>query len=158
MPHRRLAHLDQQGVFLPCETEVDAYKVEEDRIEVLFALDTSGSCWGLKDRFFKAAMSLPERKFDINLCCFDTSVYETDLASKKVYGGGGTSFSIIEEYIQKQLKDGKMKRYPTVFVITDGDGDRVTPQISKNWYFFLSENHRHCIPKESQVFMLSDFE
>ena len=45
-----------------------------------------------------------------------------------------------------------------VFVITDGYGDVFLPEKKKNWYWFLSEDAKNYIPKESKVFMLEDFE
>ena len=108
-------------MFLPSEMEIDERDFEKTQIDVWFFLDTSGSCWNLKDRFFTAAASLPPERFNIRLFCFDTVVKETTLESKKVYGGGGTCFKILEEEIQKEIRQGA--EYPTgVFVITDGYG------------------------------------
>ena len=141
-------------MFLPSEME------EEDRsdpkkITVWFFQDTSGSCIHLKDRFFKAAMSLSTKKFDVKMHCFDTQVYETDLESKKLYGFGGTYFHIIEYHIQSNLKG---KEYPTVFVATDGYGTFVSPEYPKKWYWFLTNNYRNNIPGECNIFNLSDYE
>jgi hypothetical protein len=106
-------------MFLPSDMEIEDDNDEKTRIKVYFYLDTSGSCWGLKDRFFAAALSLPDDRFDIRLFCFDTTVQETTLESRKIYGGGGTSFSILEAHIQKEIKE--KGEYPeAVFVITDG--------------------------------------
>ena len=83
--NRRLAGVDND-LFLPTDCDVDHWK--KDRLPVYFFLDTSGSCWNLKDRFFTAALSLPIKRFEVRLFCFDTEVKETTLASKQVYGGG----------------------------------------------------------------------
>jgi hypothetical protein len=148
-----------QDMFLPSEFEVEEDEFEKSKIDVLFYQDTSGSCVHLAERFFKAAMSLPEERFNIHMCCFDTQVYETTIASKKLYGFGGTSFDILERYIQSQLSNGKMARYPdAVFVITDGYGNKVMPAKPKNWYWFLSTNYTSYIPKECNTFDLSKFE
>ena len=156
--HRRFAMMDNGGLMLPTEMEVEDEFFDEDKIEIILFQDTSGSCAHLKDRFFKAGASLPPEKFEVHLCCFDTQVYETTFESKKLYGFGGTSFPCLEQYIQAQLKAGKFKKYPTVFVITDGYGDVINPELPQNWYWFLSENYNYYIPQKSNVFMLSDYE
>ena len=154
--HRRMSLLPRK-MFLPSEMEIDERDFEKTRIDVWFFLDTSGSCWNLKDRFFTAAASLPPERFNIRLFCFDTVVKETTLESKKVYGGGGTCFKILEEEIQKEIRQGA--EYPTgVFVITDGYGTAVKPEKPQNWYWFLSAKYRTHIPKECNVFNLADYE
>jgi len=142
---------------LPTPMEVEREKF--DKIKVWFFLDTSGSCAHLADRFFKAATSLSEEKFDLKLFCFDTRVYPVDIKKRNLSGFGGTSFTCIEQYIQAEIKKSENPQYPkAVFLITDGYGDVVKPQIPERWYFFLSEDYRHCIPKESHIFALKDFE
>jgi len=156
--NRRFVTLSRD-MFIPTEMEIDNFEEEKHRIKVIFFLDTSGSCVHLADRFWKAAKSLPESRFDIHLCCFDTRVYETSLKTGKLYGFGGTSFYILENYIQKYKKEKNNGKYPdAVFVITDGYGDPVQPEFCKKWYWFLSENHRGCIPKECNIFDLKDYE
>jgi predicted metal-dependent peptidase len=156
--NRRFVTLSRD-MFIPTEMETDNFEKEKWRIKVLFFLDTSGSCAHLAERFFKAAKSLPEDRFDINLCCFDTRVYETDLKSGKLYGFGGTSFHIIEDYIQQFKKNKNKNRYPdAIFLITDGYGTPVNPEFPKRWYWFLSENYKACIPKESNIYNLSEYE
>lgn len=152
--NRRLT-LMSKDIFLPSEIELEEKHKITDRTEVYFFLDSSGSCWSLKDRFFNAALSLNPKKFDIKLFCFDVNIYETTIESKKVYGGKETSFSIIEEYIQKQCKN-----YPdAVFVITDGYGDPISPQFPKNWFWFLTKNStKNYIPKDCNIFDLEKFE
>ncbi len=159
--NRRMAMLPKD-MFLPSDMEVEEEADEKTRIKVYFYLDTSGSCWGLKDRFFAAAMSLPTERFDIRLFCFDTTVVETTLASQKIYGGGGTSFSILEAHIQKEIQQGVNgnTKYPeAVFVITDGYGDRVSPEKPEKWYWFLTAGgSRSYIHKDCNFFNLDDYE
>jgi len=155
--NRRFLFLGKD-LMLPTEMEEEAMDEDTHKIDVFFFLDCSGSCWGLKDRFFRAALSLPEEKFNVRLFCFDTHVEETNLESRKVYGGGGTSFSCIEKKIQSLIQTEKIKVYPGVFVITDGYGSHVKPAEPKKWYWFLSENYTEYIPKECNIFMLKDFE
>jgi hypothetical protein len=154
----RYSQIIGKDIHLPSNYNIiDEYKIK-DRMDVSFFMDTSGSCIDLKERFFKAAKSLNPKKFNIRLFCFDTSVKETTIASGQIYGGGGTSFSIIENKIQ-QIMQAENKKYPhAVFLITDGMGNSVTPQHSNRWFWFLSANHKNYIPKDSKVFMLKDYE
>lgn len=163
--NRRMVCLPQD-MFLPSEMEIDEIEEEKTKIDVFFYLDTSGSCWGLKDRFFTAALSLPEHRFNIRLFCFDTMVQETTLESRRIYGGGGTSFGIIEQHIQRELTNNLIKKYPeAVFLITDGYGDRVVPEKPKQWYWFISGGKhgikftkQNMAPPECNFFDLGDFE
>jgi len=129
----------------------------KNKIRVAFFLDTSGSCIGLADRFFNAASSLPDDKFEVDLYCFDTQVYKTTLKSSKVYGGGGTSFDIIEDECQK-IKSEKGVYPEAVFIITDGYGNDVHPEVPEKWHWFLSANYTNCIPETSKIYNLDDFE
>jgi predicted metal-dependent peptidase len=151
--NRRLSMLSKE-IFLPSEMETEEAQKQKDKIEVCFFLDTSGSCWDLKDRFFTAANSLPKQKFNVKLYCFDTEIWETTLESKRVYGGGGTSFAILESFIQK------LDKHPDgIFVITDGYGDFIKPKKPKNWHWFLTEHGiKNLISKECNFYELSDFE
>jgi hypothetical protein len=145
-------------LFLPSEMEVEDKGVKEAKLTVVFFLDTSGSCAHLAERFFKAAKSLPKHRFEVKLFCFDTKVYETTLESQTVYGFGGTSFSILETKAV-ELCGGDYSKYPkAVFVITDGWGDEIHPKFPKNWYWFLSENHRRYIPFDCNIYELKDYE
>lgn len=146
-------------MFIPTDMEVEDTEKVEDRIPVWFFQDTSGSCYSYAQRFFDAARSLPTEKFDVRLFCFDTGVYETSIKTGKLYGFGGTSFGILEGYIQMVIREEKLEYPRAVFVITDGYGDSVYPQKPENWYWFLTPgNSTYYIPKESSVFKLSDFE
>jgi predicted metal-dependent peptidase len=155
---RRMAFLKQTGLFLPAEMELDERKQEKKKIVVHFYLDTSGSCHHLAERFFTAAKSLPTEHFDIRLFCFHDYVVETDITGDKVHKGGGTAFHIIEENIQLLMgKEGTS--YPkAVFVITDGMGTPVAPQIPESWHWFLSEDYKNYIPKKSMAYKLTDYE
>jgi predicted metal-dependent peptidase len=145
-----------KDMILPTEMEVE--ENIEGKINVWFFQDTSGSCYHYATRFFKAAQSLNPKRFNIRLFCFDTRVYETNLKSGKLYGFGGTSFHIIENKIQNEIQKG-IKHPEAVFVITDGYGTNVSPQIPKKWYWFLtSGGSKWCIPRECNLYELRDFE
>jgi predicted metal-dependent peptidase len=145
-------------LILPSELEIE--DKQEGKINVWFFQDTSGSCASFAERFFKAAKSLPTERFDIQLYCFDTYVYETSLESGKLYGFGGTSFNIISKYINENTISKKLKYPEAIFVITDGDGDNVDipERYRKKWYWFLSSSHKYYIPKGCNIYNLSDFE
>jgi len=155
--NRRMAILPKD-LILPSDVEMDDFHIDRSRVDVFFFLDTSGSCWDLKDRFFAAAETLPETRFNVRLFCFDTNVEETTLASRKIYGGGGTSFRIIESHIQKLISTNGCK-YPEVFIITDGWGDVVKPKFPQKWHWFLTDNgSNNYLPKESNIYNLKDYE
>lgn len=132
-------------------------KNTKNRIKLFFFLDTSGSCIGFANRFFTAASTINQDYFELHLLNFDTRVYETDLKSRKVYGGGGTYFHIIPEYIRgKAHKDDKW----AAFVLTDGMGN--DPQIGDKeagaFHWFLTCDYKKLIPAKSKIHMLEDFE
>lgn len=153
----RRMHLISPDLFLPSEMEVEEIETEKRKIEVWFFQDTSGSCSGYHQRFFDAAKSLPQDMFDVKMHCFDTRVYETSLETGDLYGFGGTTFRCIEDYIQKHIKKGE---YPkAVFVVTDGYGDMVLPQIPENWYWFITPGgSTSYVHKKSHSFDLNQYE
>jgi predicted metal-dependent peptidase len=157
----RRNNLISTDFFIPSEIECEIKKTDNDKIDVWMFLDTSGSCEALAPRFWRAAKSLPKDKFNVHYYCFDTRVYklsEQDINKGKLYGFGGTSFRILEQYIQQSIKKEKKKYPAAVFVLTDGFGDMVKPQDEKKWYWFLSERYLALIPKRSHTFMLDEFE
>jgi hypothetical protein len=144
-------------IILPVETEREA--PEKTAIDVYFFLDTSYSCVSFGERFWKAAASLPPKRFRMKLFCFDTKTYPVNLKDRQLKGFGGTAFQPIEDQIQRDLKNDVIKKYPgAVFLITDGHGSRVTPQHPERWYWFLTEQHKQYIPTESKTHDLKDFE
>lgn len=155
--NRRFALVDKE-LILPTEMEIEDFWEDMDKIIVEFYMDTSGSCAGMKDRFFKAAASLPENRFDIRLHCFDTQCHDTTLESKKMYGFGGTSFACIEADIQRRCRENR-ENYPVaVFVLTDGYGDEIEPEDPAAWYWFVTNGYFNYVPKKSKKYNLDDFE
>ena len=156
--NRRMCMLPKT-MMLPSEMEIDDRYEDNMRIDVFFFLDTSGSCWNLKDRFFHAAESLPENRFNVRLFCFDTSVVETNLEDRRVYGGGGTCFDIIERHIQKIIQSENIKYPHAVWLLTDGYGTHVNPQFPDRWHWFLTEGaYTNYIDQKSLRFNLADYE
>jgi len=157
---RRTALLDYKSMFFPNDFEIDVKKNSNDKVDVWVFLDTSGSCIELKDRFFAAFESLPKDTFDVRPFCFDTKVFklsEADIQKKKLYGFGGTTFSCIENYIQAQIKK-EGKKFPNVFVITDGCASSFFCSQPKKWYFFLSQDTTYAIPQKAAKYLLENFE
>ena len=127
----------------------------------VFFLDTSGSVFHLRNRFFALVKSLPQRQFEVTACSFDMQVIQLDLKKSEIYGGGGTSFSILEKWLQSKrikLATGKKTPYPdVVFVLTDGYGDAVNPQHPERWHWLLTTDFRSLVPKESARYLLKNF-
>lgn len=155
--NRRFVFVDKR-LFIPTEMETDERDMEKDKILVYMFLDTSGSCAHLAPRFWRAAKSLPENKFKLKLYCFDTSVYEVDISKRQLYGFGGTSFEILEQRIQQEIKTEGVKYPDAVFVITDGYGDYIKPEKPKNWHWFLTNHFTDYIDKNCKIYQLSKFE
>lgn len=164
--NRRFSILNNNELSIPQETTVEHRNYE--KLNVMFFLDTSGSCYELADRFFKAALSLNPLRFNVRLFGRSTVVEELDIELVKkgkieFHGSGSDDFRCIENFIQKELKAGRISKYPNaVFHITDGhdcSGQMVNPQIPENWYWFLSNNStERWIPKRCNIFKLQNFE
>jgi len=142
--------------FLPSVMESDQLK--KGRIVVWFFQDTSGSCVDLAPRFLKAAKSLPEDRFDVRMHCFDTEVYPMKKGCDDLFGFGGTTFTCIENFIQQQIKETGCDYPKAVFIITDGMGDKVQPELSDRWFIFNSTSHNECFPETVKMFPLEQFE
>jgi len=148
-----------EEIKLPSFLETPKMVLVKKKIDVFFFLDTSGSCIAYAERFFKAASTLDPKRFNVRLFCFDTQVYETSLKTREVFGGGGTSFDIIEDAIQSYIKERNMAYPKAVWLLTDGYGNAVHPQKPKNWFWFLTEGHsKQFIHKDSKSFDLKDYE
>lgn len=158
--NRRFSMVGNDSMYLPTEYETLNRKPGIDKIEVWFFQDTSGSCSGYTDRFFGIAEGMPLDKFNMRMFCFDTKVYETNLIDRKLYGFGGTYFSILEERIQEELANDPKFRYPeAVFVVTDGYGNDIVPDKPKNWHWILTpDGSRDCIPEDCSFYDLADYE
>lgn len=149
--NRRFVTLDS-NFFLPTIAEIE--KKKKEKISIAFYLDTSGSCHSYAQRFYDAAKSVPLDKFDVRFFCFSTYVHEIDLKQSRLPMGGGTSFRIIAESVEKEFD-----RHPDgVFIITDGYGDNVVPKIPEKWFWFLTTSCDTCFPKTCKKFLLTNYE
>ena len=156
--NRRMAELPSE-VILPNEMELQE-KDENNRIPLYFFLDVSGSCSHLAERFWKAASSIPKESFDKRLFSFNTVVEEVNEKDRLLNVGGATRFDILEQKLQEDLKNKRIKIYPpAVFVITDGYGNQIKPKKAEKWHWFLTEfSYKSYIPKESKIHELKNFE
>lgn len=151
---RRHACLDEelfvQGVW-PEERPV------RERYKIIFFLDTSGSCFSYAQRFVKMLQTIPEETFEIEAYAFDCALYPIDLKTGKVRGGGGTYFHILDNKIREITAK---KRHPdAVFVLSDGDGNRFSPEKPKLWHWILTPRHSLTyIPKDSPKHNMANFE
>lgn len=155
--NRRMSMLPED-IFLPNEFEMQEAP-EKNKIELFLFLDTSGSCRGLAERFWRAYKSIPSDRFIKKCFGFSFTPYPINEENNTLRGFGGTSFSSIEKYIQEQITSGSISKYPDiVFIITDGEGDPVQPEFPERWHWYLSQNYSCYIPKGSYTYQLSDFE
>lgn len=132
-------------------------KAIKEKYNVIFFLDSSGSCLQHAKRFVKMLKSIPEDKFNIEAYSFDSSIYPIDIKIGKVLGGGGTYFSILDTKIRQITKD---KKHPdAIFVLSDGDGDTFNPEKPKLWHWILTANHSlRYIPKLSPKHKMNNFD
>jgi predicted metal-dependent peptidase len=155
---RRITNLDKD-MYLP-EVRDEEMK-ENDKFNIVFFIDSSGSCKSHQNKFFNLVRSIPEDKFNVRVYSFDTKTYLLDMKDLITKGGGGTRFSILEERVQDLKSNDKeyKKKYPDlIFVLSDGDGNSVYPEKSDRWYFLLTNNKTKYVPKNSNIILVKDFE
>jgi len=162
-------HINRRFVNLPNDfilpTEHNFEVANPDKIVVYFFIDTSGSCIGYKQRFYKAAHTLPEDRFDVRTFSFDTQVREFGFKGERnrfrsIYGGGGTDFQNIERFIQDDCRKEKIDYPASIFVLTDGWGGNVTVEHPERWYWFLTSRSRSVdgyLPIQSHKFDLKKY-
>jgi predicted metal-dependent peptidase len=112
--------------------------------------------WDETDRMVALVKSLPQSKFAAQICSFDCEVYSLDSTMSEIFGGGGTSFEILETYLQNLVAAGNS--YPdVVFVLTDGYGDDVFPMFPERWTWLLTCDYDTHVPSKSQKIQLANF-
>lgn len=125
------------------------------RLSLLFCLDTSGSVPSSVAQEFVAIAKNHMADFDVEALTFDDKIYPIDLKKDlKYYGGGGTNFHKLAEYVVKE----KMENYDAVIVFTDGwGGDIGITLTSKKWFWLItpggsevdvSKGASHQIPED----------
>lgn len=124
--------------------------------KIVFFLDSSGSCLAHSVRFVKMLKSIPEDKFEIEAYSFDNLLYPIDIQKGNVIGGGGTYFTILDNKIREITN--KTKHPDAIFVLSDGDGNKFSPEKPKLWHWILTKRHSlNYIPNESPKHKMEDF-
>tara|TARA_E500000081_G_C6133024_1_gene354899 strand:- start:437 stop:1735 length:1299 start_codon:yes stop_codon:yes gene_type:complete len=151
---RRSFCLDEE-LFTQGDWEVQV--PEKQKYNLVFFLDSSGSCYSYAQRFVNMLRTIPEDVFEIHAFAFDRRLYPIDLTTGEINGGGGTSFSLLNNYINKLTQESK---HPdAIFVLSDGDGDHFVPEKPKLWHWLLTPYHNtYLIPKESKLHKMADFQ
>jgi predicted metal-dependent peptidase len=150
--NRRMTFLDKKFM-IPNEYDNEIKSVI--RPDILLFLDCSGSCASIRGLFFDLAKTIDPKKYNVRLFSRTTEVREIFKDKEGKYKvpniGGSDDFRCIERHIQRELQEGKLKKYPIVIHFTDG-GDcsniRVKPEKPEFWYWMLQGNNRRWIPKE----------
>jgi len=138
---------------LPAENK-NHERVCRKRFKCAFFIDNSGSCADYTERFCKAAASLNEKVFEVDVYSFDTRVLKVDKidGKYKVRGGGGTCFNCIEREVNKINPD-------IVFVVTDGFASSIEPKDKKKYFWFLTEDGTEtAIRNAGKRYRLSQYE
>jgi len=156
--------MSAKGLMIPGIMEERRHS-KDHRQHCVFYIDTSGSAWEYRDRFFALAQSLPEERFAVELCSFDTKVYSLDIRKPEVLGGGGTDFAILEQYLHSREARGSSKSVPgsrlpypdVVIVLTDGYGTQVRPKHPDRWHWLLTTTYANLVPAGGKTLLLRDF-
>lgn len=139
---------------LPALSKIEGY--DKDRIDLYFFFDTSGSCYPYRYRFAQIISEIPLNQYRLHLFNFDVVVRPIDVQIKNAHGKNPTadistfeyesknnnaSLNILEEQIQKDLKEKRIKKYPPmVCVLTDAIAPpltKVVPEHLDHWLFIL---------------------
>lgn len=100
------------------------------------AIDTSGS---MDQRLVDKLASLVQdhEDLDIKWVCFDGDVWPFQ-PGEAVRGGGGTSFAVIDDWIEQQVDDGELDEPDFVLVVTDGYAEPITPRFPDSWIWLIT--------------------
>jgi predicted metal-dependent peptidase len=129
----------------------------KDKYNLVFFLDTSGSCLFYSQRFLDLLLSIPQNKFNINAYTFTKKIYPIDLKNPQLLGNGGTCFKILGDKI-KEIEKEKNHHPDLVFVLSDGWGTQYESKFPERWHWMLTPyNVKDYILKGSNVHELKDF-
>lgn len=131
--HDRWSRINKKyASFYPKTILPDIEPQQREKIDVF--IDSSGSIdKRALSLFINILRGMPEH-IQVHSIAFDEQCYKYNIFGKEApRGGAGTRFDIIENYIQKNLDE-----YPkVVFVLTDGEGNTVSPQYPERWIWLL---------------------
>ena len=147
--------LMKQDLMIPSMMEGES--ISKNKVDAWFFIDCSGSCESMVPRFVQCYQTVPKKYFVPKAFSFDDDV--TPIINGHVRGGGGTSFSAIENFIQSEIRTKGLK-YPHICVIiTDGAGNKVNPQYPKRWWWLMPQGcPSNLIPKDCNIEDLETFE
>jgi len=107
---------------------------DQEKEKIFVAVDASASIDKKALSLFVNVLKNTPKRFEIQAISFDTRCYEYDImGNDPPKGGGGTSFSIIQKYIDDNLK----KEPKAIFVMSDGEGSIVSPKHPERWCWLL---------------------
>ena len=150
----RRGFLLDKNLIIPSEMEHEGD--EENKINAWLYLDVSGSCSSFKPYFWKAADSIPLKFFNLKMFTFSTKVFDVDMKNRVLRGGGGTSFSCINNHVNGAKLRGEKPPH-IIMVITDGHGNRISPKDPKKWHWFIKNGSTALLPRESFNYKLENF-
>jgi predicted metal-dependent peptidase len=115
-----------------------------------FFADTSGSMYGGPiERLIQLIGS--ENQMEILYRTFDTDVYEHEIGQTLI-GGGGTDFSVIQQYLDDQAHavDG-IEDPDFILVFTDGYAEPFVPAEPEKWVVVLTPNGTESWPQKANL-------
>lgn len=150
-PDRRFSETD---FFLPDFNDTDF-----EIADILFMVDTSGSMSNemISDAYseVKGAIDQFDGKLQGWIGFFDSAVIEpkpfldiNDFAKIKAYGGGGTSFNIVFNYINDKMKDNPPK---CIIILTDGFCDFPNESVTNGIPVLWLINNNYITPPWGKV-------
>jgi hypothetical protein len=106
---------------------------------VIRAIDTSGS---MSEDFLKRFFEVTGKTTGVEWVdlSFDAVVMPY-VAGERVYGGGGTSFGVVQDYVEGNLGVNGSKfsgHYDAVIMVTDGYAPEITPKDPKKWIWLVT--------------------
>lgn len=130
-------------------------RLKKNKLLTAIFMDISGSCISYLRTFEQVFFAFDAEReiFETRLFTFDTRVNEVQ-PGIPIGGGGGTAFHIIEKKVL-ELQD-EYKHYPDcVVVITDGEGDKVSPKVPENWIWLMTDYFQtNFVPAGSRWFTI----
>ena len=123
----------------------------DNKLKVLFCLDSSGSITEEMRNEFFAVASKPIPNAEFKMISFDTKWYEIDPQKKEVVGGGGTDPRCILDYIETQYDK---KKPDLVFVLTDGYFADFNVDDPSQFVFLIKNGTTKHIPVKSKRLIL----
>lgn len=156
--NRRYAVLPDD-IILPSDDDSHEEDFCISKLNAWIFLDVSGSCMNLKEHFFMAYETIPEKRFNKRIFGFGTYVHEIKSKNQSINAGGGTSFAAVSQFVDRLIDSSKVAP-DIIMVITDGDAEKTTYTQPEKWHWFLSaQNPTHIkrLPAESHVHNLKDY-